>query len=77
VYHCRPPQVEVRSKVGAGDSFTGAFAFSLARGDAPEQALALGTAAATATITSDGTALCTRAEVMRHRHACRLERLDA
>lgn len=77
LFHCRPPQVPVRSKVGAGDSFTGAFSLALARGDTAAQALVLGTAAAAATVTSDGTALCKRADVEQLAQNCQLLRLDA
>jgi len=72
----RPPRVEVRSKVGAGDSFTGAFALALARGAPPTEALALGTAAAAATVSSEGTALCTRAAVESLRPECEVIALD-
>ena len=77
LFHCRPPQVPVRSKVGAGDSFTGAFSLALARGDTAAEALVLGTAAAAATVTSDGTALCKRADVAQLAPNCQLLRLDA
>ena len=56
---CRPPQVPVRSKVGAGDSFTGAFALELARGGDLARALCHGTAAAAAAVMTDGSQLCT------------------
>lgn len=57
---CVPPQVPVRSKVGAGDSFTGAFVLSLARGDDPATALRWGTAAAAAAVMTEATELCRR-----------------
>lgn len=77
VFQCQPPQVAVRSKIGAGDSFTGAFTLALARGDGPQEALMLGTAAAAATITSEGTALCKRADIAQLVQNCHLTRLDA
>ncbi|TCO72074.1 1-phosphofructokinase family hexose kinase [Rhodovulum euryhalinum] len=58
--HAATPPVPVRSKVGAGDSFLGAFALSLARGEDLETALRWGTAAASAAVMTDATALCTR-----------------
>lgn len=76
LFQCQPPQVVVRSKIGAGDSFTGALTLALARGDSPQDALVLGTAAAAATITSAGTALCKRADVAQLARNCRLTRLD-
>ncbi|MFN4099414.1 MAG: 1-phosphofructokinase family hexose kinase [Pararhodobacter sp.] len=62
--HARPPLVPVNSKIGAGDSFTAAFALALARGNgAPDWGAALiaGTAAAAAAVMTAGTELC-RAE---------------
>ena len=61
----RPPVVEPRSKVGAGDSFIGAFALSITRGDDPVTACCWGTAAAASAVTTEGTELCNRAETER------------
>lgn len=58
----RPPVVEPRSKVGAGDSFIGAFALSITRGDDPVTACCWGTAAAASAVTTEGTELCNRGE---------------
>lgn len=52
--------VPVISAIGAGDSFVGAFAFGLATGMSPPDALALGAAAASGTVTSPGTRLCSQ-----------------
>lgn len=76
LFHCRPPQVPVASKIGAGDSFTGAFALALAKGQPACDALRLGTAAAAATVMSAGTELCSAADVMRLHPECTLTRLD-
>lgn len=57
------PQVPVRSKVGAGDSFLGAFTYAMARDLPPEQALCHGVAAASAAVMSAATSLCARADV--------------
>ncbi|MDA5092492.1 1-phosphofructokinase family hexose kinase [Aliiroseovarius sp. KMU-50] len=54
------PDVPVRSKVGAGDSFVAAFTLALANGCPPEDALVNGVAAASAAVMTDATALCTR-----------------
>lgn len=75
--HCRPPRVEVLSKVGAGDSFTGAFALELARGRALGDALRLGTAAAAAAVMTPGTALCDADDVRRLANACQVGALSA
>ncbi len=57
-WHSASPEVEVVSRVGAGDSFVGAFTLSVARGEPPEMALAHGTAAATSAVMTEGTRLC-------------------
>lgn len=72
VFHCRPPNVSVRSKVGAGDSFTGAFTLSLARGGSLSDALRLGTAAAAAAVMTHGTQLCRSEDVAELLGACAL-----
>lgn len=60
---CLAPQVEVRSSVGAGDSFVAAMTLALARGFAPQEALRHGVAAASAAVMTEGTALCQKADV--------------
>lgn len=58
-------EVPVKSRVGAGDCFVGAFTLSLARGETPAQALKLGTATASAAVMTPGTKLCTPRDVKR------------
>lgn len=53
----------VRSTVGAGDAFLAAMTLALARGEAPDQALAWGIAAAGVAVSGVGTARLTRAAV--------------
>ncbi len=60
-----PPKVPVVSKVGAGDSFAGAFVLALAQGRGPRAALAEGTAAAAAAVMTAATELCRRGDVER------------
>ncbi len=55
---CHPPTVKVRSKIGAGDAFVGSMTLALARGLSLPQALKWGVAAASATVGTEGTALC-------------------
>lgn len=57
-YLCSAPDVPVRSKVGAGDAFVGAMTLAIARGETEEAALRWGVAAASATVGTEGTALC-------------------
>jgi 6-phosphofructokinase 2 len=61
----RPPVVVPHSKIGAGDSFMGAFALSIARGDDPVTACCWGTAAAASAVQEEGTRLCQRGDVER------------
>lgn len=56
-FFCRAPEVSVRSKIGAGDAFTGALTFALSQDLPPDQALRWGVAAASATVQTEGTAL--------------------
>lgn len=72
---CSPPPVRVRSKVGAGDSFTGGFVLALARGEGLEAALRQGTAAAAAAVMTGSTELCRGEDVARIEPQCRVEAL--
>ena len=58
-------KVKVKSTVGAGDSFVAAFVLALSRGQSNDEALALGSAAASAAVMSDATQLCRPEDVMR------------
>ncbi|MBF9035770.1 1-phosphofructokinase family hexose kinase [Rhodobacterales bacterium HKCCE2091] len=62
----RPPVVVPRSKVGAGDSFIGAYALALTLGEGPLVACEWGTAAAASAVTTEGTELCRRSETERY-----------
>ena len=57
-WHAVAPPIEVVSKVGAGDSFVGAYTLSRSRGEAPDAALTLAVAAASAACATEGTQLC-------------------
>lgn len=54
------PRVHVRSTVGAGDSFLGAFVLRIAQGHDPETAFRAAIAAGSATTMTPGTELCRR-----------------
>ena len=73
-FFCHAPKVPERSKVGAGDALVGSFTLSLSRGDPPEKALQWGVAAAAATVSTEGTALCDLAATDALLERCRLER---
>lgn len=62
-WHAVTRPVKVRSKVGAGDSFVGAFTLALSRGAPWEQALVQGVAAASGAVMNDATKLCSRSDV--------------
>jgi 6-phosphofructokinase 2 len=70
---CTPPEVPVRSTVGAGDSFTAALALSLATGGTWHDALRRGTAAAAAAVMTPGTELCHGADVDALLPHCRID----
>lgn len=72
-WHAVGPKVQVVSKVGAGDSFVGAFTLWSARGAAPEDCLRAGVAAAAAACTTEGTRLCDMKTTERLIVACTLE----
>lgn len=69
-FHSRAADVPVRSKVGAGDTFVGAFILALAQGDELPRALQRGVAAASAAVMSEGTALCRREDAERLTELC-------
>jgi 6-phosphofructokinase 2 len=58
-----PPNVPIKSGVGAGDSFMGGLSLSLARGEAPREALRLAVATAAATMITPATQLCRQEDV--------------
>lgn len=68
--------VEVRSAVGAGDSFMAGMTHGLIRGWPVESAFRLGIAAGTAAVLSPGTDLCQRDEVVRQAARLGLTSLD-
>ena len=57
-WHSVGAQVPVVSKVGAGDSFVGAFTLALARDEPVESCLRWGVAAASAAVMTEATQLC-------------------
>lgn len=61
-FFVRPPAVEVRSAVGAGDSFVGAMVLRLAQGWPLEDACRFGAAAAASAVTTEATELCRLAD---------------
>lgn len=73
--HASGLDVAVDSKVGAGDSFVGAFALALAMGDTAETALQWGTTAATSAVTTPARELCRKVDFDRYLAACQLSAL--
>lgn len=68
--HAPAADVPVKSKVGAGDTFVGAFTLALARGDDLATALTRGVAGASAAVMTDATRLCRREDAERLIAAC-------
>jgi len=64
-WRARGLEIEVRSTVGAGDSFLGALVASLAAGKDMAKAFQYGVAAGSAALLSPGTGLCGREDVER------------
>lgn len=69
IHRLRAPSVQVRSAVGAGDSMVAGMAVGLQRGLSADRATALGVAAGTAAVLTDGTGLCHPADVDRLLHS--------
>jgi 6-phosphofructokinase 2 len=63
--HAPAADVPVKSKVGAGDTFVGAFTLALAAGRTLAEALTRGVAAASAAVMTDATRLCRREDAER------------
>ena len=59
------PQVEARSKIGAGDSMVAGTVLGLARGLDPKMAARFGVAAGAAAVLTEGTELCRREDTER------------
>ncbi|MCP3971642.1 MAG: 1-phosphofructokinase family hexose kinase [Rhodobacteraceae bacterium] len=74
-WHTTGAPVQVQSKVGAGDSFVGAFTLALARGEDMGQSLRYGAAAASAACATEATRLCDRDAVEVLLPQCALTRL--
>jgi 6-phosphofructokinase 2 len=64
-WHAVAAKVKVVSAIGAGDSFVAGFVLAMARNWPVEEALALGTAAASAAVMTPATELCHAADVER------------
>lgn len=64
-FHIPALKVDVKSAVGAGDSFVGAMTMALADGRPLEDAALFGAAAGTAAVVTSGTQLCRREDIMR------------
>jgi 6-phosphofructokinase 2 len=62
-YIVKPPKVEVKSTVGAGDSMVAGIVFSLSNGKNLKESLQYGVACGTATTMNKGTELCKKEDV--------------
>ncbi|PZX19729.1 6-phosphofructokinase 2 [Palleronia aestuarii] len=74
-WHAVGAPVEVRSKVGAGDSFVGAFTLALAEDRPASDCLRFGVAAASNAVMTDATRLCDRETTDGLYETCTLKRL--
>jgi len=62
-YYVKPPAVQCRSTVGAGDSMVAAIAYGLSQKMSIKETACLATAAGTVTATKEGTQVCSLPEV--------------
>lgn len=74
-WHCTGARVPVVSPIGAGDSFVGGLTLALARGDSPDDCLRLGSAAASAAVSTEATELCDPAVVESLMPSCVISQL--
>ena len=74
-WHAVSPPGPVISKVGAGDSFVGAFTFALAGDEPVDECLRWGVAAASAAVSTEATRLCDPDTTARNRDECLVTRL--
>ena len=72
---CTAAKVAIKSRTGAGDSFLAALTLSLSRGEPHAIAFQWGVAAASSALTTDATALCTKASTERLRAECDIARI--
>lgn len=75
VLRLTPPQVEVSSTVGAGDSVVAGLVMKLSQGASFEEAARLAVAAGAATALTPGVELCHRADVEKLLHFVKVEKL--
>ncbi|MEM9426800.1 MAG: 1-phosphofructokinase family hexose kinase [Pseudomonadota bacterium] len=74
-WHGVSPPAPVISRVGAGDSFVGAFTLGLSRDDPVDECLRSGVAAASAATMSEATQLCDPAVTAQQRRDCVVTKL--
>ncbi len=74
-WHCVGAKVPVISKVGAGDSFVGAYTLAQAREWSTADCLRFGVAAASAAVTTEATRLCDREQTEALMEQCHITAL--
>lgn len=74
-WHAVAPRVDVISKVGAGDSFVGAYTLARGRDQSPQEALCQAVAAASAACATEATRLCDPEVTQRQRDGTALIKL--
>lgn len=62
-YHLKPPKVEIKSTIGAGDSMVAGIVFGFSKGESLERALQYGVACGTAATMNLGSQLCRKKDV--------------
>jgi 6-phosphofructokinase 2 len=74
-YWATPPQVEILSQVGAGDSALAGFIYASTKGMDFRDSLIVATAAGTASVMTPGTGLCSKKDVEKIRKRVHVKRL--
>jgi len=62
-HHVKPPKVDVKSTIGAGDSMVAGIVFGLSNGESLEHSLQYGVACGTAATMNSGSQLCKKKDV--------------
>ncbi|HSM96890.1 MAG TPA: 1-phosphofructokinase family hexose kinase [Rhizomicrobium sp.] len=76
VLKARAPRVDVKTTIGAGDSFLAALVWAFARRATPSEALRIAVAAGTAALLAPGTGLCTLADMQALKAQIHVEQLE-
>ncbi len=75
IYRISVPSVPVKSAVGAGDSFLGAYCMQREKGNPVPECLKTAAAASSAAVMTEGTMLCRHSDVMNLKNGVKIDKL--